>query len=166
MSLALIYARSENHCIGRAGVLPWHLPDEFEHFNTTTQGAALIMGRKTYQDHSCVLPGRLNIVVTRQADLALAPGIVRATSLQDALQTAGQTHERVFVIGGTTLFRAALPLADTVYESVVHAELAGDTFIDAFNFDNWVTEVLAEHPADGNHAYSFSVLQHTRGRAL
>ena len=65
--LSLIYARSENRCIGKDGRIPWRLPDEFKHFKTTTMGKPIIMGRKTYEDHDSALPGRLNIVVTRNA---------------------------------------------------------------------------------------------------
>ena len=72
LSRGLIYARSENYCIGREGALPWRLPDEFKHFTGVTMGAAVVMGRKTYEDHCCELPGRLNIVITRQEDFPLA----------------------------------------------------------------------------------------------
>lgn len=162
MSLALIYARSENYCIGRNGALPWRLPDEFDHFITTTTGAATIMGRKTYDDHSCVLPGRLNIVVTRQKHYPLAPGVHRACSLQSALEFANRQCSQVFVIGGSNCLRDALPLADTVYETEVHADLSGDTFVDAFDFRYWNTELLEHHPMDEQHRYAFSIYKHRR----
>lgn len=162
MPLALIYARSENYCIGRDGALPWELPDEFKHFTAATMGAAVIMGRKTYEDHCCELPGRLNIVITRQKDFPLAPGVTRANSLQDALFLAEKKLHQVFVIGGANFLRDALPLADTVYETVIHAELQGDTFVDAFDFGNWSSELIEKHPADTQHLSAFSVYRHRR----
>ncbi len=162
MPLALIYARSENYCIGCDGAVPWQLPDEFKHFTAATMGAAVVMGRRTYEDHYCELPGRLNIVITRQKDFPLAPGVSRANSLQNALFLAEQKLLQVFVIGGATFLRDALPLADTVYETVVHAEFQGDTFVDAFDFKNWSSELIEKHPADTQHLSAFSVYRHRR----
>ena len=162
MSLALIYARSENYCIGRDGALPWRLPDEFNHFTTTTMGAATIMGRKTYEDHSCVLPGRLNIVITRQENYPLVSGVQRASSLQSAIELARKQNDQVFVIGGSNCLRDALPLANTVYETVVLADFSGDTFVDAFDFGSWRTELLEHHPMDEQHLIAFSIYRHHR----
>jgi dihydrofolate reductase len=162
LPLSLIYARSDNYCIGCDGALPWELPDEFEHFTATTMGAAVIMGRKTYEDHCCELPGRLNVVITRKKDFPLAPNVARANSLQDAIGLAERKHHKSFVIGGAKLLREALPLADTVYESVIHAEILGDTYVDAFDFRNWSTELIEKHPADNRHLSAFSVFRHRR----
>ena len=162
MPLALIYARSENYCIGNEGALPWELPDEFKHFTSATMGAAVVMGRKSYEDHCCELPGRLNIVITRQKNFPLDPSVIRANSLQHALIVAEQKRQQVFVIGGAKLLSDALPLADTVYETVIHAELQGDTFVDAFDFGNWSSELIVKHPADTQHLFAFSVYRHRR----
>ena len=162
MPLALIYARSENYCIGRDGALPWKLPDEFAHFSATTDGAAVIMGRRTYEDHYCELPGRLNIVISRQPDFSLVAGVALVSSLPDAIALGKQQRHQVFVIGGTDVLRDALPLADTVYETVVHAQIQGDTFVDAFDFEGWSSELIEEHPADTHHLSSFSVFKHRR----
>jgi dihydrofolate reductase len=162
LPLGLIYARSENYCIGREGALPWQLPDEVKHFTDTTLGAVVIMGRKTYEDHRCALPGRLNIVITRQQDWPLAPGVHRAHSLSDALALAAHKRDRVFVIGGASCLRDALPLADTVYETVVHAQLQGDTFVDAFDFSRWSSKRIEKHRADTQHVYAFSIYRHQR----
>jgi dihydrofolate reductase len=162
LALSLIYARSENYCIGRNGDLPWELPDEFAHFTRTTTGGAVIMGRKTYQDHNSYLSGRLNIVVTRNPGLKLAANVMRASSLEAAIALAEQGDGEIFVIGGRDLLREALPLARTVYETVVHAEIAGDTFVDQFDFSGWHTEVLQQHSADAAHAYGFTIYRHDR----
>ena len=80
MDISLIYARSRNYCIGREGRLPWHLPDEFRFFTDTTMGHPVIMGRRSYEDHNGLLPGRLNIVVTHQPDYTVVEGARVAAS--------------------------------------------------------------------------------------
>ena len=89
-TLSLIYARSLNHCIGKAGRIPWHLPDEFGHFKRTTLGKPIIMGRKTYEDHESALPGRLNIVISRTANYPVVEGIALAQDLEQAMDLAYQ----------------------------------------------------------------------------
>ncbi|MBT8148547.1 MAG: dihydrofolate reductase [Gammaproteobacteria bacterium] len=162
MTLSLIYARSNNHCIGAQGKIPWHLPNDFAHFKHTTMGKPIIMGRKTYEDHQSALPGRLNVVVSRQKDYAVAPGIVLAHSLDEALRIARDNNPSVFVIGGVTFFIEALPQADVVYETVVDIEIEGDAILPAFDFSDWHTEVLHEHGTDDRHAVGFVVYKHSR----
>lgn len=160
--LSLIYARSLDHCIGNKGRIPWHLPDEFAHFQTTTMGKPIIMGRKTYEDHNCELPGRLNIVITTQARYEAAPGIELAPSLEAAIELGNSHNDELFIIGGAGIFAAALPLADTVYETVVEATIAGDTVLPNFDFSRWSTDLLEHHDADLRHEYAYSVLLHKR----
>ena len=162
MSLALIYARSLNYCIGRDGVLPWVLPDEYAHFNRVTMGHSIIMGRRTYQENNHALPGRLNIVITRSDDWHLPREVLRAKSLAQAISLADSKNGKTFVLGGTGLFREAYKLADEVYETVINASFDGDTFIDAFSFANWQTTTIAEHGTDAQHAAAFTVLHHKR----
>jgi len=165
MSLAMIYARSENHVIGKAGHIPWRLPDDFKHFKQTTMGCPILMGRKTYEDHQSALPGRLNVVITRQADYPVEDGVAVAHALDEAIALA---HERepgkdVFVIGGVRFFVDAFDRADRVYETVVHTSIAGgDAVLPAFDFYDWRTTVLQEHPADDRHAHAFTVYLHER----
>ena len=85
-TINVIYARSKNYCIGKVGQLPWHLPKEYAHFKKITLGHPIIMGRKTYEDHNSVLPGRLNIMVTRQADYQALPGIELVSSLEQGIE--------------------------------------------------------------------------------
>ena len=160
--LKLIYARSRNYCIGHNGNLPWDLPDEFAHFRRTILGAPIIMGRKSYQDHNCLLPGSLNIVVSRQPRLPVVEGIAVRTSLSSALELAYTTDKAPFVIGGSGLLAEAFPLASEVTETVVHADLAGDTHITNFSFNGWRKKTLFEHAADRNHAHAFTVIRYSR----
>lgn len=163
--ISLIYARSKNHCIGVDGRIPWRLPDDFAHFKKTTMGKPIIMGRKTYEDHSSALPGRLNIVVTRQADYCAAEGVVVVNDLNAAIERAYLDSPEIFVIGGVAFFEAAWPNATIVYETVVDAVVEGDAILPAFDYSQWQTEILFEHPIDDRHEYAFKVYRHTRGQA-
>ena len=160
--ISLIYARSTNLCIGAAGRIPWRLPDDFAHFKRTTMGKPIIMGRKTYEDHSSALPGRLNIVVTRQVDYQAANGVEISTSLDEAIERAYRDSPEIFVIGGVQFFESALPRAGVVYETVIDAEVDGDAFLPEFDFSEWKTELLETHPVDSKHQYAFKIFRHSR----
>ena len=161
MLLSLIYARSENRCIGRAGGLPWRLPDDFRHFKRTTMGHPIVMGRRTFEDHNTALPGRINIVLTRQPDFTF-PGVTVRHTLDAALAPYRGTDAEVFIVGGADLYAQAFSRADRVYETVVHADIAGDTLLPAFDLCGFETVTLSEHPADDRHAYAFTILRHDR----
>ncbi len=161
MWLSLIYARSENRVIGKDGGLPWRLPDDFRHFKTTTMGCPVVMGRRTFEDHQSVLPGRTNIVLTRDPDWSFE-GVTVCRSLDDALTPYRGTDREVFVIGGAGLFAAALPQADRVYETVVHAVVDGDVRLPDFDLSRFEPEVLMEHAVDDRHPYAFTVTRYDR----
>ena len=157
---SLIYARDLEGCIGRDGGLPWRLPDDFKHFKQTTMGRPIVMGRRTFEDHRSVLPGRLNVMLTRQEGYAAPEGLVVVPDLAAASAAcdAAGPGER-FVIGGAGLFEAAFPHADRVYETVVDTVVDdGDTFVPVRAFDGWTRTVLAEHAADERHPHTFTVL--------
>lgn len=163
MQLALIYARSENRCIGAQGGLPWHLPDEMAFFENATIAHPVIMGRCTYEERREPLPGRLNIVVTTNRQYEVAPGVMRAGSLDTATMLAEAHTDLAFVIGGVQLYVDAFPQADVVFETLVHAEIDGDTFLPEFDFEGWQTERLMTHEVDRRHRHAFSIFRHTRG---
>ncbi|HIG41562.1 MAG: dihydrofolate reductase [bacterium] len=168
LSLSLIYARSENYCIGNKGKVPWNLPDEYTSFERITKGKAIIMGRRTYEDHLSLLPDRFNIVISANANYSVVPGVKLVSSLQAARQLAAKFLDEYFVIGGIGLFESSISEANTVYETVVHAEIEGDTFLPsglaAWDFANWSTALLAEHPADEQHEFAFTTYRHTQGK--
>lgn len=149
--LALICALAQNRAIGLNNQLPWHLPNDLQFFKRTTLGKAIIMGRKTYESIGKPLPGRRNIVITRQAHFAPA-GVVVAHSLEDALQQADT--ETAFVIGGGQLYAQALPLAQQLYLTQVHTQLDGDTFFPEINLQHWQCLSQEHHPQDDRHAYA------------
>ena len=161
MKLSLIYARSENRCIGANGGLPWHLPDEFKHFKRTTMGAVIVMGRKTFEDHRSVLPGRVNVVLTRDADYPGPDGLLVRHNL-DAVLDEFADRDEVYVIGGAGLFAEAFLKAGRVYETVVHAEVEGDTFLPPLDFEGWDATMLEQHPIDDRHAHAYTVTRYNR----
>ncbi|MFN3167833.1 MAG: dihydrofolate reductase [Phycisphaeraceae bacterium] len=156
-ALAHIYARSENRVIGAGGRIPWRLPDDFRHFKRTTMGRPIIMGRKTYEDHESALPGRLNLVVTSNPDYQAAGGVVVTRSLDEAIERAARESDLAFVIGGVGLFDQTFDRVQTVYETVVHAEVAGDAVLPAFDFSDWRCTMLEQHPADDRHPHAFTI---------
>lgn len=142
--LEMIVAHARNGVIGNAGTMPWHIPEDLKHFKTVTTGAAVIMGRKTFESIGRALPGRKNIVITRQAGYA-AQGCIVVPNLASALTAAGK--ERCFVIGGGEIYRQALPQADRLWVTEIEASPAGDTTFPTLDPDEWNEEVLGELPA-------------------
>ena len=161
-TISLIYARSLNHCIGDNGGIPWCLPDDYAHFEKTTVGKPIIMGRRTYEDHESVLPGCLNIVVSKQQGYQAAEGIELVQSLPDAIDLASENSDEIFVIGGVGLLSLALSEANTVYETIVDTTISGDTVLPNFDFSDWNTELLQNHPIDKQHEFAFKVYRHHR----
>lgn len=162
MNISLIYARSINYCIGKDGRLPWNLPDDVRFFHETTAGKPVIMGRRTYEDHRDLLPGRLNIVVSRRPRYRVAHGVYLRGSLASALELAASDYDQAFVIGGAGLFPEAMPAASRVYETVVDVSVDGDTFVPRFDFTGWRSKLLHKHEVDDRHACAFSTFLHER----
>lgn len=126
----MIAAMAENRVIGRQQTIPWHIPDELRHFKEVTWGHPLIMGRKTFDSIGRPLPGRRNIVVTRNPAFA-ASGCEIAPSLEAALALCADS-DKVFVIGGEQLFVQALPQTDTIILTTIARQVEGDTFLPPF----------------------------------
>lgn len=149
--VGLVWAEAHGGVIGAAGGMPWHVPEDLAHFKAVTLGRPVIMGRKTWDslpERFRPLPGRENVVVTRDADWS-ADGVRRAGSLDEALSSAGASDaDRVWVIGGGELFRLALPLADRIELTHLDLTVDGDAFAPALD-DTW--SVSATDPAEGWH---------------
>ncbi|MGZ3658343.1 MAG: dihydrofolate reductase [Bdellovibrionota bacterium] len=149
--LSLIVAMSENRVIGVDNHLPWNIPEDLKRFKKITLGHPIVMGRKTYESIGRVLPGRTNVVVTRERAYRVEGGAV-CHSFEEALEWARRApgSEEVFVIGGAELFRQALPLASRIYLTEVHWPFEGDTFFPPFPEDDYKEtsrEILSENPA-------------------
>ncbi len=160
--LVLVAAASENHVIGLAGGMPWSLPRDLAHFKSTTIGHAVIMGRRTFDEIQRPLPGRLNIVVTRQPEWS-RPGVETAENLDAAIQIAehaapGDTH---MIIGGGQIYRLALPRAQRIELTRIHAHIEGDTSFPELG-DEWTLQRRVDHPADERNAHAISFLSYRR----
>ena len=152
--LTIVVAAAENRVIGRNNQLPWRLPDDLKRFKEVTLGKPVVMGRKTYDSIGKPLPGRTNIVVTRQSGLAIA-GCVVVGSLDEAL-IAAQDAREVMLIGGAQLYQSALPNVGRVELTRVHAAVDGDTLFPVLDPTQWRETLVATHPADERHAHAFS----------
>lgn len=153
-TVTLMWAMAENGVIGANGGLPWHLPDELRHFKAKTIGSAVIMGRKTWESLPMQpLPNRQNIVVTNNRSYQALDTEV-AHSLEGALELV--TGPTAFVIGGESLFSAALPIADRLEATIVHAAVEGDTTMPPIDWKQWALIGEEHHPADERHEFSFT----------
>jgi dihydrofolate reductase len=159
--LSLIVAMSRNRVIGANGAIPWHLPAELKLFKTLTMGHHMIMGRKTYESIGRLLPGRTTVIVTRQRDYRV-PGAVVAHTLEEAIAACG-TDEEIFVIGGAEIFQETLPLAGRIYLTTVDADIAGDTYMPAFDTAEWRERSARFSPADERNPYAYTAAVHERG---
>ncbi|HEX5339745.1 MAG TPA: dihydrofolate reductase [Gammaproteobacteria bacterium] len=164
--LSLIVAAGENNEIGRHGEMPWHLPADLRHFKTVTLGKPVIMGRRTFESIGKPLPERRNIVVTRNRNYR-AEGCETVHTLAEALVMAAGEPE-VMVIGGGELYREALPRAQRIYLTRVHARFDADTFFPMLDMAQWRETAREAHPVDehNHHACSFLVLERGAPRNL
>ncbi len=159
MRISIIVAMAENRVIGNQNRLPWHLPADLQHFKRTTMGKPILMGRKTWESLGRALPGRTNIVITRNSDYVADGGVV-VHSMQEALRAAGDAEE-VMIIGGAECYRQALPQADTLYLTLVEGEFAGDALFPELAAAEWREVASESHEADDRnpHAYRFVTLR-------
>jgi dihydrofolate reductase len=161
MRLYLAAAVAANGIIGARGKLPWHIPEELKHFKRLTMGHPIIMGRRTWESLKGPLPGRENIVVTRNGGYE-APGAAVATSLEGALALcAGESL--VFVIGGTQLFEESLPIADGMVLTEIQRDYAGDTRFPNWDRSQWVEKQREPHTADDGTRFDYVLYERRKG---
>ena len=133
--ISLIVAASINNAIGKENQLLWHLPNDLKFFKNTTWGGVVIMGRKTFESVNKPLPGRTNIVITKQPDWN-AENVEVANSLDDALEKATALNfKEIFIIGGGEIYKQSITIANRIYLTKVHTEIDGDTFFPDLNND-------------------------------
>ncbi|MDJ0777784.1 MAG: dihydrofolate reductase [Gammaproteobacteria bacterium] len=158
--VSMIVAMDENRLIGRDNALPWHLPADLAHFKRTTMGKPIVMGRKTWQSIGRPLPGRQNIVVTRNPDFTAA-GCDLADSIESALALAGDVDE-IMLIGGAGLYAQAMPLASRLYLTLIHHRFAqGDAWFPEIGAD-WTIAEQRRFDADQDNPYPFSFINFVR----
>ena len=146
-----------NRVIGRDGYLPWHLPADLVHFRKVTMGKPIVMGRKTHESIGRALPGRQNIILSRNADLVVKDCVVVKT-LDDAL-TVCEPSTEVMVIGGSDIYALAMPLATRMYVTHIHASHEGSTFFPAWARDQWVVIENTDYVSETGLHYSISIYE-------
>jgi len=155
----MIVARSSNHVIGKNNQLPWKISADLQFFKKVTLGYPIIMGRKTWESIGRPLPGRRNIVVSRNSEYQ-AKGAELVLSLDEALQSLRE-FERVFVIGGQQLFNQAFPLADQLFITEIELKVEGDTFFEVPDPQNW--QIVERNAAsEGDIQFSYLTLNRIR----
>ncbi len=162
MQLHLIYARARNGVIGKDNQMPWQLPEDLAHFKRVTLGQPVIMGRKTWDSLPArfrPLPGRVNIVVTRQSNWH-AEGALRAASIEDAMRLCGDAPQ-AWIMGGAEIYRQAEPLASTAVVTEIDADFEGDAFAPTLASD-WQEVQRESHTSASGLGFAFVTYQHPR----
>lgn len=154
MKISAIVAVSKNGVIGQKGELPWKLSADLKHFKKTTMKHPILMGRKTYESIGRPLPGRLNVVISRNPDYSVE-GCVVFPSVEDAISQLNNEHEQVFIIGGSEIYKCALPLVDEIHLTLVDADIEGDATFPDLNEDEWIKTKGVAHPADEYNQYNY-----------
>jgi dihydrofolate reductase len=153
MKISMIVAMAHNRVIGLDNKMPWHLPADLQHFKKMTLGKPVIMGRKTYDSIGRALPGRLNIVVSRDKDLVIE-GVICVTSVDQALLAAKDVDE-VMIIGGATIYQHFLSVANRLYLTFIDLETEGDTcFPDYLAQGEWLQVQSESYTADAKNAHN------------
>ena len=158
--ISIIVAASENGVIGNRGELPWRLSDDLRRFKGVTMGKPIVMGRKTWESIGRPLPGRQNVVITRQAEFAAEGCDIVASKAEAIAVTAGAAE--VMVIGGSQVYELFLPDAQRLYLTRVHAEVEGDAFFPEIGESEWRLVDEESHPADDRNAFAFSFRTYER----
>jgi dihydrofolate reductase len=158
-SVTLVAAMAQNRAIGLRGAMPWHLPAELAHFKVTTMGKSLVMGRKTWDSIGGALPGRQNIVVTRDQELT-APGCEIANSLDQAIEQASSSE--VMVIGGGSLYEQALPMAHRMVLTHIDCEADADTWFPQWDTLQWITVSREHFAADHKNGLAYDIIEYIR----
>ena len=156
--IASIFAMSANRVIGKDNQLPWHLPADLKFFKATTLHHPILMGRKTFESIGKPLPQRTSIIITRQRDYNVPDAIV-VNSLAAGIKAAQELDEAIFIIGGAEILKAAFPLIDTMYLTLIQAELEGNVFYPTYDENQWQEVWREDHQPDEKNKYPFSFIK-------
>jgi dihydrofolate reductase len=168
VKLSMIVATAQNRVIGRDNALPWYLPNDLKYFKQTTLGKPVIMGRKTYESIGKPLPGRTNIVITRQTDY-LPEGVKVVHSVAEARDLAESVclidgQEEAMIMGGAEIYTLALPDADRLYLTEVHADVDGDAYFPEYDKTEWQEISREDFSAEGPNPYNYSFVVYDKKR--
>lgn len=153
MKISLVAAMAANRVIGKDGQMPWHLPQELQHFKAVTMGKPIVMGRRTFESIGRPLPGRHNIVITRHPE-ALPSAVTAVSSVDEAIRAAGDADE-LMVIGGGEIYRQFLPIASSLYLTEIDLDIDGDTWFPEYNSEQWHRTLLREENAQNGDRPGF-----------
>jgi len=159
MKLTAVVAASDNDVIGRDNALPWHLPADLAYFKRVTMGKPMLMGRKTFESIGRPLPGRRNLVLSRQG--FSAPGVETVATVEEACERVAGAPE-LMVIGGAEVFRLAMPYLDHLHLTRVHTDVEGDVFLPPLAAGEWREVRREDHPADDRNAIAMSFIEMQR----
>lgn len=155
MIISFIVAASTNNVIGKNNQLPWSLPNDMKFFKNITWAMPVLMGRKSFESLGKPLPGRLNVVITRQNNWK-PEGATVVHSVEDAIKVAtAADYNEAFIIGGGEIFKEAMPVADKIYLTRVDVNLEGDAFFPVMNPKEWLMVSEQSFPTDEKHAYAY-----------
>ena len=158
--ISMIVAMDENRLIGENNQLPWHMPADLAFFKRTTMGKPILMGRKTWESIGRALPGRRNIVISRNNSFE-APGADVTGSLEEAIALC-QDEAEIMLIGGATLFEQCLADTDVLYLTRIHHAFDGDTWFPDFTHYQWNIEFQEDHEADEANPYPYSFIKFSK----
>lgn len=158
MLISHIVAMASNRVIGNRGEIPWKIPGEQKMFKEITMGHTMIMGRKTFEAIGRALPGRTNIVVTRQTDYQ-APGCIVVHDIKTALESCPADESEVFIIGGGQIYDETISIADRIYLTVLPREVSGDTYFAEFSESDY--EIIKSEFIDAVEPYHFYIYEKT-----
>ncbi|MEI4802102.1 dihydrofolate reductase [Bacillus sp. NPDC077411] len=153
--ISLLVAMDKNRLIGKDNQLPWHLPADLAYFKKVTMGHPIIMGRKTFESIGRPLPGRTNIILTRNQNYEME-GCEVIHSIDDVKKMDEQMNEELFVIGGAEIFKEVLPFADRLYITQIEEVFEGDTFFPEINYNEWEEISATQGVTDEKNPYTYA----------
>ncbi|NRD80482.1 dihydrofolate reductase [Bacillus sp. BRMEA1] len=152
--ISFIVAMDENRVIGKNNKLPWHLPADLKFFKRVTMGHSVVMGRKTHESIGRVLPGRENIIITRNTNFQ-SEGCKVFHSVEEFIRFSRGHHKEYFIIGGAEIFRETFHFADRLYITQIHENFNGDTYFPEFNVNDWILDSCEKGIQDEKNPYDY-----------
>ena len=160
--ISIIAAVADNYAVGNLNKLPWHLPADLKHFRQLTTGYTIVMGKRTFESlPNGPLPNRKNIVLTSIMSEGVNEGYFEADSLEDVLYLC-EHEEKVFIIGGPSVYRQTIDKADSMYITWIHSEFVADAFFPDINFDEWIEVSREDFEADEVNKFSYSFVEYKK----
>jgi dihydrofolate reductase len=162
--ISIIVATAENGVIGKDNQLLWRLSTDLKQFRTLTTGHSIIMGRKTFESIGKLLPNRTNIVISRQSNFDFPDGVLKANSLEKAIEIAKNAdgNEEIFIIGGGNIYKQSLDITDKIYLTAVKTNIEGDAFFPKLNTTDWKETSRISHAKDEKNEYDFDFVELAR----